>query len=239
MSEQRTAQVFVELADTLVDDFDIVDFLHVLTERCVELLGVGAAGLMLSDERGRLRVVAGTSQTTRDLELFELEVEEGPCVDTFATGRAIRNVEIDTESAGRRWPRFCAAARAAGVAHTSALPMRLRGEVIGALNLFADGPTDQAGLDLGQAMADIATIGLINERSLRERTLLSEQLQAALNSRVVIEQAKGVLAARLDTTVEDAFTRLRRHARREGTTLTAVAAAVIAGDLRLDLPRRP
>ncbi|ABS01714.1 GAF and ANTAR domain-containing protein [Kineococcus radiotolerans] len=237
MSEQRIAEVFVELADTLVADFDVVDFLHVLSDRCVELLDVDASGLMLSDERGRLQLVAGTSRATRDLELFELEVDEGPCVETFATGKAILNVEV--AAAGERWPRFCRAAAEAGVRHTSALPMRLRGRVIGALNLFSPTPISATGLALGQAMADVATIGLINERSLREKTVLSEQLQGALQSRIVIEQAKGVLAARAGTGVAEAFTRMRDHARRSGTSLTAVATAVVTGALRLDLPPAP
>lgn len=237
MSEQRIAEVFVELADTLVADSDGLDSLHVLTDRCVELLGVDASGLVLSDERGRLQVVAGTSRATRDLELFELEVGEGPCVETSATGNAIPNVEV--AAAGARWPRFCRAAAEAGVRYTSTLPMRRGGRVIGALDLFSSAPTSATGLALGQAMADVATIGLVTERSLREKTVLSEQLQAALRSRIVIEQAKGVLAARAGTDVAEAFARLRDHARRSGVPLEAVATAVVTGALRLDLPPAP
>lgn len=236
-TEQRLAEVFVELADTLIDDFDVADFLQSLTERCVELLGVSAAGLMLADDHGRLRLVAGTSSTTRDLELFELQQNEGPCVDTYASGEAILNVRIASTDAAARWPTFTAAAAQAGVRFTSALPMRLRGRVVGALNLFSDRHDclSAPSLALGQAMADVATIGLMNERSLREKTLLSEQLQVALQSRVVIEQAKGVLAARAGISVDDAFARLRQYARSHGTALTQVAAGVVTGELRLDL----
>lgn len=234
MSEQRIAEVFVELADTLVDDFDVLDFLHVLTDRCVELLEVTASGLMLSDERGRLQLVAGTSRRTQDLELLELEMEEGPCLDAFATGEAI--VNVSPAEAARRWPNFTRAALESGVLRTSALPMRLRGRVVGALNLFSGTDVDMTPtkLALGQAMADIATIGLLNERSLREKTVLSEQLQAALQSRVVIEQAKGVLAARLGITVVEAFQRLRNHARRSGSSLTDLAAGIVAGRSELE-----
>jgi transcriptional regulator with GAF, ATPase, and Fis domain len=233
VSEQRIAEVFVELADTLVDDFDVLDFLHVLTDRCVELLEVSSSGLMLSDERGHLQLVAGTSRTTQDLELLELEMEEGPCVDAFVTAEPIVNVSLT--DAARRWPNFTRAALDSGVQRTTALPMRLRGRVIGALNLFSGDDEDMTPtkLALGQAMADIATIGLLNERSLREKTVLSEQLQTALHSRVVIEQAKGVLAARFGISVADAFNRLRKHARRSGSSLTDLAAAVVAG--RADL----
>jgi GAF domain-containing protein len=231
---QRIAEVFVELADTLVDDFDVVDFLHVLTDRCVELLAVSSSGLMLADESGRLQVVASTSLSTHDLELLELETDGGPCVETFATGLPI--VNLDLAAAGTRWPEFAAAAAEAGVVRATSLPLRLRGRVIGALNLFADveDPLDATAIALGQAMADVATIGLINERSLREKTLLSEQLQNALQSRIVIEQAKGVLAARGGISIADAFVRLRRRARRTGTPLTRLAEAVVAGELHLD-----
>lgn len=234
MTGQRIAEVFVELADTLVDDFDVVDFLQVLTDRCVELLAVSSSGLMLADERGRLHVLASTARTTHDLELLELETEEGPGVETFVTGNPVVNLDLAT--AVQRWPAFAAAAAETGVVRATSLPLRLRGHVIGALNLFSEVGEPLAGtaVALGQAMADVATIGLINERSLRERTLLSEQLQNALQSRIVIEQAKGVLAARAGIGVADAFVRLRHRARRTGVPLTVLAEAVVAGELHLD-----
>lgn len=234
MTGQRIAEVFVELTGTLVDDFDVVDFLHLLTDRCVELLAVSSSGIVLSDESGRLQVVASTSRTTHDLELLELETHEGPSLATFATGDPV--VNLDMATAAVRWPTFAAAAAETGVVRATSLPLRLRGRVIGALNLFSDvgEPLADTAVALGQAMADVATIGLINERSLRERTLLSEQLQNTLQSRIVIEQAKGVLAARAGIGVADAFVRLRHRARRTGVPLTVLADAVVAGELHLD-----
>ena len=228
---RRLAQVFVELADTLVEDFDVVDLLQTLTDRCVELLPADAAGLMLADERGSLRLMACTAERMRLVELLELQAEEGPCRECYQTGQHVMN--IDLADAIERWPVFSAAATTAGFGGTHAVPMRLRGRVIGALNLFTDAPVHLSDdeIAVAQAMADVATIGLLHERSLREQTIVSEQLQTALHSRVLIEQAKGVLAARGEVTVDVAFTRMRDHARRTGRTLTAVATAVVMGSL--------
>lgn len=236
---QHLAQVFVELADTLVEEFDVVDLLQVLTERCVELLHADAAGLMLADERGGLRLMASSTERMRLVELFELQVAEGPCRDCYLTGSAVVNVSL--ADARERWPTFTVAAMAAGFDGTHALPMRLRGRVIGALNLFTDEQVVLSDDDIaiGQAMADVATIGLLHERTLREQTIVSEQLQTALHSRVLIEQAKGVLAAHAQMSVDEAFTRMRDHARHTGLTLTVVAAAVVDGSLGLRaLPTR-
>ncbi|MFP5370066.1 MAG: GAF and ANTAR domain-containing protein [Actinomycetes bacterium] len=228
---ERLGQVFVELADTLVEDFDPVDFLQTLTDRSVELLGADASGLMLADQRGTLRLMASTLEQGRDLELFELQVREGPCLDCFATGRAV--VNVDLTEAHERWPTFTAAAVRAGFAATHALPLRLRSQVVGAMNLFTTERVhlDDAHIAVGQAMADVATIALLHERNLREQTVLSEQLQAALHSRVLIEQAKGVLAARARIGVPEAFARMRSYARRHGLPLTAVATAVVEGSI--------
>lgn len=228
---QRLARVFVELADTLVEGFDVVDFLQMLTERCVELLDVDAAGLMIADQRGSLQLMAASHERARLLELFELQGEDGPCMECYSTGRPITNVGL-TESR-ERWPRFSPAAVEAGFGSTHALPMRLRGRVIGALNLFTDEAAilDQDSIEIGQAMADVATIGLLHERNTSEQTILSEQLQTALHSRVLVEQAKGVLAARAAISVSEAFTRMRGHARSTGTTLGVVAAAVVDGTM--------
>ncbi|MEJ5946401.1 GAF and ANTAR domain-containing protein [Pseudokineococcus basanitobsidens] len=230
-AQQRLAEVFVELADTLVDDFDVVEFLTMLTERCVELLDADAAGLMLADQRGSLQLVASTAHESRQLEVFELQADQGPCLESFSTGRQVVNVGPD-ESA-QRWPRFAAAARGAGFASAHALPLRLRGQVLGGLNLFTVGErrlTDED-TSVGQAMADIATISLLQERSLREQTRLSEQLQGALDSRITVEQAKGVLAAKTGLSVPEAFTAMRRHARGHGLPLGQVATAVVHGRL--------
>ena len=232
---QRLAEVFVELADTLVDQFDTVDFLQMLCDRCVELLDAAASGLMLADQRGMLRLMAVTTEQARLLELFELQIDEGPCLDCFASGQAITNVDIAQSQ--QRWPRFAAAARETGFSSTHALPLRLRGQVIGALNLFSaqhSGPLSDSDLLIGQAMADIATIGLLHERNSREQTALSEQLQTALHSRVLVEQAKGVLAARAQISVGEAFTVMRAHARRRGLRLTDVATAVVQGSIDVD-----
>jgi transcriptional regulator with GAF, ATPase, and Fis domain len=227
--EQRLAEVFVELADTLVEDFDVVDFLQTLTERCVELVDADAAGLMLDDQRGNLRPVAHTHESARLLELFELQQREGPCLDCFAAGRVIANIDLTT--AASRWPVFSQAAREMGFGTSHALPLRLRGQVIGALNLFSTGrrPLSDEHLAVCQGLADIATIGLLHERTIRDQVLLSEQLQTALHSRILIEQAKGVLSAQSGASVEGAFTLMRTHARRTGQALTAVAESVVAG----------
>lgn len=229
--DQRLARVFVELADTLVDEFDVVDFLQMLTDRCVELLDVDAAGLMLADQRGNLQLVASTMERARLLELFELQVDQGPCLACFTSGRPVTNVDL--AEARERWPRFAQAAVEVGFGGTHAVPMRLRKQVIGALNLFTDrrAHLDDDSIGIGQALADVATIGLLHERGMAEQTMLSEQLQNALNSRILVEQAKGMLAARTGVSVGEAFTRMRKHARQSGLPLTLVAAAVLDGSI--------
>jgi GAF domain-containing protein len=228
MAEIKLADVFVEMADTLVDEFDVIDFLHVLTERCVQLLGVSAAGLLLTDQRDSLQVVAASSERTRLLELFQLQTDQGPCVDCFRTGQPVS--VADLPSVGR-WPRFTAAAAEVGFAAVHALPMRLRNEIIGALNLFdtSPGALDEGKLRVGQALADVATIGLLQQRAIHRRDALTEQLQTALNSRVLIEQAKGVLAERLHLDVAEAFTVLRSGARSHNRRLSELAQAIVDG----------
>jgi GAF domain-containing protein len=228
MAEIRVADVFVEMADTLVDDFDVIEFLHVLTERCVQLLGISAAGLLLTDQRGTLQVVAASSEKTRLLELFQLQTDQGPCVDCFRTGQPVS--VADLPSAGR-WPRFTAAAAEVGFAAVHALPMRLRAEVIGALNFFDTNPgaLDEGKLRIGQALADVATIGLLQHRAIHRRDIVTEQLQTALNSRILIEQAKGVLAERLHLDMAEAFAVLRSGARSNNRRLSELAQAIIDG----------
>jgi GAF domain-containing protein len=230
-SRRRLAQVFVELADTLVASFDAVELLQVLTDRCVELLGADAAGLLLADREGVPRWVALSPEGGPLLDLVELDEQEGPCLDCFATGCPLPDVDLD--SAHDRWPSFAPAAVQAGFARGSAVPLRLRGQVLGALILFTERPCpwDDEQLGVAQAMADVAAIGLLQERALREQTVLADQLQSALDSRVLIEQAKGMLAARAGITVADAFSRMRTHARGTGSTLTAVATAVLNGSI--------
>jgi transcriptional regulator with GAF, ATPase, and Fis domain len=230
--EPRVAEVFVELADTLTAEFDLIDFLKRLAEVSVELLDVDAAGLMLTDDGRQLRAMAASDENAEILELFELQHDEGPCLDCFRTGLPVVNVDLSLD----RWPSFTAAARRAGFTASHALPLRLREEVIGALNLFASSSRELGADDLalGQALADVATIGLLQERAVRERELMAEQLQHALNSRVLIEQAKGVFAERAMMTMPESFASLRRYARAHGRGLNDVAAAIIDGSLDTD-----
>jgi GAF domain-containing protein len=238
-TEQRLTQVFVELADTLVDEFDALDFLSTLAERSVELLHADAAGVILNDQRGTLRVVASTSDHAHVLELFELQSDEGPCLDCFNSGRPVVNVGLSEASS--RWPRFSAAAAEAGYQSTHAIPLRLRDSVVGAMNLFCVGtPTlGDEEVALGQALADIATIGLLQERAVRQSGLIAEQLQTALNSRILIEQAKGVLLASAGIDVDEAFQLMRGYSRRTNQPLKTVARSVLDRDLTVDDLRAP
>jgi transcriptional regulator with GAF, ATPase, and Fis domain len=227
--EQRLVEAFVDLADTLVEDFDVIDFLHTLAGRCVQLLGVDAAGVMLIDQRGHLHAAAASTENARLLELFELQAEAGPCVDCCRTGAPVINADLDADA--ERWPRFAEASRAAGFTAVHALPLRLRDVVIGALNLFCadDRALSAADVRTGQAMADVATMGILAQRSLHQAELLAAQLEHALSSRVAIEQAKGVLAKRRRISVDQAFTLLRDHARRNNIRLSDLAREVADG----------
>jgi transcriptional regulator with GAF, ATPase, and Fis domain len=235
MAQPLLADVFVEMADTLVDDFDLIDFLHTLTERCVQLLDVDAAGLLLTDGRGTLQVVAASSERTRLLELFQLQTDQGPCLDCFRTATPVSVADLPTAG---RWPRFTVAATEVGFAAVHALPMRLRTDVIGALNLFTTEPGELDGdkLRVGQALADIATVGLLQQRAIQRRDVLTEQLQTALNSRVLIEQAKGLLSERLRVSVSDAFTILRDSARSRNRRLSELAQAIVDGTEQIPAP---
>ena len=237
--EAVLAQVFVRLADTLASDFDVVDFLHSLAADSVEILGAEAAGVMLADPRGGLRLIASSDERMRLLELFELQGAQGPCLDAFSSGRAVQASAADSRA---RWPVFAPEASDAGFQMMCAVPLRVRTDVIGALNLFrgTDEPFTGAEMDLAQAMAEMAAIGLIQERALRERSLLTEQLQAALNSRVIIEQAKGMLAEYLTMNVDDAFKLLRTYARDHNRKLSQVASDIIDRKIsRAALATRP
>lgn len=227
--EQRLAATFVELADTMVDDFDVADFLHLLVERVAEVLDASEVGLMLADAAGRLHVMAASNERTHLLELFQLQNEEGPCLDCFRNGRPVASDDLEADR--ERWPDFVPAALDAGFRSVQALPMRVRAQVLGALNVFgADvGALTEADQAIGQAMADVATIGLLQERSVRDSQLTAEQLQIALDSRIVIEQAKGVLAEQATLDMGDAFARLRTYARNHNRRLSEVAREVVDG----------
>ncbi len=230
--ETMLARTLVELADTLVADFDVVDLLTLLAYRCVDVLDVGAAGLMLAGPDGHLRVMASSSEAMRVLELFEVQAQEGPCLDCYRTGERVVNQDL-SGTADRRWPRFSAEALAAGFRSVQAVPMRLRGTVIGALNLFRVEPGEmrQADVDAAQALADVATIAILQHRAVVAANVLNEQLNHALNSRVVIEQAKGVLAERESVSMEEAFAVLRHHARKHNLLLADVARDIVGGAL--------
>jgi GAF domain-containing protein len=225
--EAILALTFVELVDTLVEDFDVVDVLTVLANRCVDVLNVGAAGLMLIAPEGDLRVVASSSEAMRVLELFELQSEEGPCLDCYRTGQPVVNQDLATING--RWPRFAAEALAAGFHSVHALPMRLRGAVIGALNLFhvEAGDMRPADVSAAQALADVATIAILQHRAASDARALTERLNQALISRVVIEQAKGVVAERRGLDMEQAFETLRNHARNHDLRLADVAQGIV------------
>jgi GAF domain-containing protein len=225
---RRLAAAFVELADTLGGDFDLIEFLYTLVDRCGELLDVSAVGLMLGDDRGRLRVVASSSEETRLLELFQLQNDEGPCLECYRIGLPVADPDL---AAAPRWPLFAPEAVRAGFRTVHALPMRLRERTVGSLNLFhvRAGGLDGSDADIAQALVDVATIGLIQVHLGRRQEILVDQLQTALDSRVVIEQAKGVLAQVRGITPAEAFTVLRAHARAHDLRLTGLALAILEG----------
>ena len=227
MDTELLSTTFVDLADTLVAEFDVTDFLQMLTDRSVTLLAASAAGVVLADPRGELRVAAASSEAAGLIELFQLQNDQGPCLDCFRTGQPV--TVMDLIAPVQRWPRFAAAARQAGFRAAQALPMRLRDQVIGALNLFhvAPGLLGPRELGIGQALADVATIGLLQERSVRRAEAVAGELQGALNRRVVIEQAKGILAERVDVDMDEAFQLLRSLARDNNQRLTDVARHLI------------
>jgi transcriptional regulator with GAF, ATPase, and Fis domain len=227
--EARLGETFVTLADTLVNDFDLTDLLYTLASTCVDLLDTDAAGIMLADAGGGLRVLASSDERMRLLELFEIQNEQGPCMDCFTSGQPVSEPDL---SATDRWPHFVTRALEEGFRSVDAIPLRVRNDTIGALNLFrlepGGIPADQ--VRLGRALADVATIGLIQARALRESRLVAEQLQHALNSRVVIEQAKGIIAEQGQMAVVEAFEMMRSHARRNRISLESVAESAIAGE---------
>ena len=229
----RLAEVFVEVADTLVDTFDVFEFLGLVTLRTAELVQSEAAGLCLADGDGRLQFMAASNETTELLELFQVQTDEGPCQDCFHSGTAV--VNADLTQADDRWPRFAPRAVASGYRSVHAIPLRLRQSTVGALNLFNHdaGRLEPNEVDVVQALADVATIGLLQERALRRAEVLSEQLQSALDSRIVIEQAKGAVAQLHSVSIDEAFQLMRGYARRNRTRLLEVAQAVVDDPTRL------
>jgi GAF domain-containing protein len=229
--EQDLLTAFIEFADTFVDEYDIVEFLHRLAERCVELVDASEVGIMLADQGGELHYVASSSERMRLIELFELQHDEGPCLDAYRAGVSVHSGLADEGNA--RWPRFAPHAREVGFESVSALPMRLRSEVIGALNIFSVNPVALREDDrlVMQALADIATIGILQKRALGDALVVTSQLEAALESRIAIEQAKGIVAERNRVTVDEAFALLRNYSRAHNVLLSQTAREIIDGSL--------
>jgi transcriptional regulator with GAF, ATPase, and Fis domain len=227
VSAERLATVFVEMADTLVDEFDLIDFLHTVTGRSAELTEASAAGLLLADHQGRLQFMAATEESAELLELFQVQHHQGPCQDAY--GRGVPVINADLTEAADRWPLFAPRAVAAGFRSVHAIPLRCRREVIGALNLFSTdvGLLEPADVLIVQALADVATIGLLQERAIHRGAVLTEQLQGALNSRVIIEQAKGAIAQQHGIGVDRAFELLRTYCRRHHLRLGETAQDIL------------
>ncbi len=225
--ETRVLEAVVSLVDNVLDDFDVVDLLTELTERCADLLDIAAAGFLLADPLGQLRLLAATSTQTRELELFQLQADEGPCVECYATGHPVS--VADLRAATARWPRFVPAALEAGVASVHAVPMRAAGIVLGSLGLFGSRPGElnEADLLVGQTLAHVACVAILQESAPTPSTVIP-QLRSALIQRVVIEQAKGFLRERFDISVGEAFTLLRRYAHTYGDHLSDVALQLMA-----------
>ncbi len=231
IQEADAMRSLVEMADTIVDDYDVVDLLTVLADQCVNLFGVSAAGVMLASPEGSLGLVASSSEAMRLLELFELQAEEGPCLDAFRTGERVEHEDLESESG--RWPSFSAAALREGFQSVSALPLRFRDVTLGALNLFSVTQARMAEADVivARAFADLATISIVQHRATAQAQRVNEQLSAALTSRLVIEQANGLLAERAGVDLAEAFSRMRAYARTNKLRLTDVAEAAIGGTL--------
>jgi len=227
IATDRLAEIFVEAADTLVDDFDVIEFLETLTNHTAQVSSAASAGLLLSNDKGQLQYIASSAESIKLLELFQLQYQEGPCLDCFHTGQPVVNAEL--EKAQDRWPNFAPRAVEAGYRSVHAFPLRHQRKVIGAMNLFSTDPGELEAQDtrIVQSLADIATIALLQERAIRSGELLTEQLQSALNSRITIEQAKGALARIHGIDVNAAFELMRRYARTHHRRLVDVAQSVL------------
>jgi GAF domain-containing protein len=226
--EARLRTAFVALADTLVSEFDLLDLLHTLIDACTDILDSDAAGLMLSDANGDLQLMASSTEEIDSIEVVQLGAEAGPCWQCFKTGRPVTIGDIEQDAG--QWPDFQRVALAQGYRSIHATPMRLRGQVIGTMNLLHTelGELNDRDIALAQSLTDVATIGILQERGSRQLRDLSSQLQGALDSRIIVEQAKGVLAQSLNVSLDEAFRMLRSHARSTNQTLQLVATDVVA-----------
>ena len=230
MTGEREADVvaaFVTLATSLARGRDVVDLFSELTSDCADLLDIDTAGLLLADRQGNLHVAAASSERAMSLELFQLQREEGPCLDCYRSGEPVRVEDLSDSS--DRWPQFAAAASEAGIRSVNAVPLRLRDMVLGTLGLFGSRPgrLNDDDLNLGQALADVASVALVAERAVEDHNLVVDQLQTALDRRVLLEQAKGLLAERGDITMDQAFGHLRQYARDHNLRLTDVARSLV------------
>lgn len=225
--ETRVLDAVVSLVDSLLVDFDVVDILTELTERCAQLLDVAAAGFLLADSFDQLHLLAATTEELRALEVFQLQADQGPCMDCYASGEPVS--VADLASATDRWPRFVPAAKSAGFASVHAVPMRAAGIVLGALGLFGaePGELNEADVLVAQTLAHIASVAILQEQAPTPSTVMP-QLRSALTSRIVVEQAKGFLREFLDVSVEEAFTLLRAYSRANGAHLTDVARRLMS-----------
>ncbi len=228
VSTERLTQMFVEAADTLVEEFDLIEFLASITIHVATASGHAAVGLLLADRRGQLQFMAASEESARLLELSEVQNSDGPCQECLTSGERV--IEADLGTAHHRWPTFTSQALAAGFRSACSLPMRHHGQTIGTLGLFgvAGEVLTKQDLAVVQGLADIATIGILQERSVSRKDMLTEQLQVALDSRVAIEQAKGILAQLLHTDVDTAFTRLWNFSRGNRLRLSDVARDVVS-----------
>jgi len=232
--EALTATAFIELVDTLVTDFDVIEVLTGLTGRCVELLGAAAAGVLLADSAGTLRVIGASSEQINLLELFQVQNDEGPCLDSYTTGIVVINADM---TAGSAWPTFAIESITAGFPSVCAIPLRLKNVVLGCLNLFMSEPVGLPATDvaLAQSLADVASIAIMQDQAMRDSAIREVQLQHALQSRIAIEQAKGMIAEHGRVDMEGAFQRLRSYARNNNRGLTEVAEDIARGALSVDV----
>jgi len=229
ISTSQLSKMFVEVADTLTDDFDLPDFLHMLTVRTADLIGAAAVGMLLADDDGELRFMAASQDDAKWLELFQVQSHEGPCLEAFRTGRPV--VHADLSAAAGRWPLFAPRAVAAGFQSVHAFPLRVRRQAIGALNVFGatvEADFDDAVVPIVQALADVAAIGLLHQRALQRAQTLTDQLQRALESRIIIEQAKGVIIHAFNVSPDEAFRLIRAYSRRRNTRIADLTAAIVS-----------
>jgi signal transduction protein with GAF and PtsI domain len=229
----RTATTFVEIVGALVGDFDVIEVLTALTSRAVELLDAAAAGVLLADSDGRLRVIGASTEAIELLELFQIQNDEGPCLDCFQTGEVVLHSNLNQSSP---WPRFSTECTEAGFASVCAVPMRLHNRTIGCLNMFlrGDGGLTDADVNLAQAFAHVATVVIIQDEATRTAAIREDQLSHALTSRIAVEQAKGMIAERFDVDMDEAFVRLRNYSQNNNVALTGLAEALVAGTANID-----